>query len=229
MFNKFALLLALATLITGCAQAPKVHVYARYLNDDQIQTLSQQLRDADFQVEVNSHRFPDAIQGSSIVYSPLLRDPNQAERLRQLVEILGWEVDTIQPFSSGNHWFKKNNLGLFLVPDSVTNVGKSARDIASRYKSHECEQRQILELIVDGHYRLTDLSNGELIGEGQWRMRQYPYVELTSSYGYWSHYFVIAESLEQDQVSEINMTTLSPVQRYPDFTSCQFAIGVRRL
>ena len=63
--------------------------------------------------------------------------------------------------------------------------------------------------------------------KGNWKIRSYPYIELTSFNERWWFYFEIEQKVESDKVSKIKIIELKPVESYYFFPNCSFANGVR--
>jgi len=63
--------------------------------------------------------------------------------------------------------------------------------------------------------------------KGSWKIRSYPYIELTSTNKRWWFYFEIERKVESDKVSKINIVELKPVDRYSLFPNCSFVNGIR--
>ena len=73
-------LICVACLLSGCSQTT-VHLYGRYLPAQQINKITEKLRQEQFKVVVNKLPFPDTIHSSSIIYSPFIKEPLNVELL----------------------------------------------------------------------------------------------------------------------------------------------------
>jgi len=209
----------------------EVHLYTRYLSDTEIEKISSQLEASNFKVVTNTLAFPETIHQSTLLYSPFIKGDNTLERLINSLTNIDWAIPRVESLVSGNHWYSKNSVGLFLLPDGVKQKDSIAnQDLANNYESRNCDTLVNLYLYKNNTYRLSFTNkNNERTDhlKGSWKIRSYPYIELTSTNERWWFYFEIEQKVESDNVSKINIIELKPVDRYSLFPKCSFVNGIR--
>lgn len=232
MFKKFILFGVYFTILVGCSSRPDVHLYARYMDKQQEEIISSKIEEAGFNIKLNSLRFPTEISDSTIIYSPLILDSSNVDILVETIKSLGIEVNSVIPFVSGNHWYKKNSLAVFIVPnDGSLDDTVMREDLTNIWSANECEIAIVLTLNEDGKYKLTgDKLEGfdPLLTSGTWLYRQFPYIELRPHKGEsWYSYYEISRYQEEDQISKIDMLNLKPLESHQIAGDCNFEFGSR--
>ena len=217
-------------IITGCS-TPTVHLYGRYLTDEQVASVTQRLNEQWINVEVNQHQFPASIGRSAIIYSPFISEPQLINQLEQELTLLDWAIEQTSALKEWNHWFQKNSVGLFLVPDGVKpHSGTSVADMANLYQSEGCPLRLSLTLSSNGRYSFSEevkSTNYSYGYHGDWRMRAYPYIEMRPDKGGRWLYFEAQQATSTDQVSALKLVHLVPMENYANLAGCQFTYGQR--
>jgi hypothetical protein len=131
---------------------------------------------------------------------------------------LGWVIPSVHSFVSGNHWYKKDSVGLFLLPEGAKQKDKMARqDLVNAYESRNCSISVKVYLNSDQTYQFVFAQKDEEQTDhltGTWKMRSYPYIELTSNNKMWWFYFNIKQTTETDKVSEVEIVKLQPEDKY---------------
>ncbi|QBY05033.1 hypothetical protein E2K93_11840 [Thalassotalea sp. HSM 43] len=228
---KFISCILLCFTMTACSST-KVHLYTRYLTDSEIKTISEELESADFEVIPNNLTFPDTIHQSTLLYSPFIQDEDSLESITNTLTKLGWIVPSVQSLVSGNHWYKKDSVGLFLLPEGVKQNDKVAQqDLVNVYESRNCTTSVKVYLKADHSYQFVFANKDQEQTDhlsGTWKMRSYPYIELTSDNQIWWFYFNIEKKQETDKVSNIEIVELHPEDKYKFFPNCSFAYGIRK-
>jgi len=228
---KFMSCVLLCFTIMACSST-KVHLYTRYLTDSEIKEISKELENADFDVIRNNLKFPDTIHESTLLYSPFIQDEDSLETITSTLTKLGWVITSVHSLVSGNHWYKKDSVGLFLLPEGGKQNDKIARqDLANVYESINCSTAVKVYLNSDQTYEFVFAEKDEEQTDhltGTWKMRSSPYIELTSNNKMWWFYFNIEKKLETDKVSKIEIVELHPEDKYNFFPSCSFAYGIRK-
>ncbi len=228
---KFMSCIILCFTIMACSST-KVHLYTRYLTDSQVKEISKELENSDFDVIPNTLSFPDTVHDSTLLYSPFIQGEDRLEAITNSLTKLGWYIPNVNSLVSGNHWYKKNSVGLFLLPEGIKQNDKMARqDLANVYESRNCSTSVKVYLNVDQTYQFVFAQKAEEQTEhltGTWKMRSYPYIELTSNNEMWWFYFKIEKKLETDKVSKIDIVELHPEDNYNFFPNCSFAYGIRK-
>ena len=227
---KFLSVIFISISLFACSST-EVHLYTRYLSDTEIEKISSKLEESNFKVVTNTLAFPETVKQSTLLYSPFIKSDKTLELLINSLSSLNWTIPNIEAFVSGNHWYSKNSVGLFLLPDGVKQKDRIAiQDLANNYESRNCDTLVSLNLNKNNTYKLSFANK---INErtdhlkGSWKVRSYPYIELVSSNEKWWFYFEIEQKLESDKVSKINIIELKPLDRYSSFPNCSFAYGIR--
>jgi len=227
---KFLSVILLSITLLACSST-EVHLYTRYLSDTEIEKISSKLEESNFKVVTNTLAFPETISQSTLLYSPFIKGDKTLDLLINSLSNIDWAIPNVEALVSGNHWYSKNSVGLFLLPDGVKQKDRIAiQDLANNYESHNCDILVNLHLNKNNTYRLsfTNKINARTDHlKGSWKIRSYPYIELTSTNERWWFYFEIEQKVESDKVSKINIIELKPVDRYSFFPNCSFANGIR--
>jgi hypothetical protein len=209
----------------------EVHLYTRYLSDTEIEKISLKLDDSNFKVVTNTHSFPEEIQQSTLLYSPFIKGEKTLDVLISSLSDMGWAISNVEALVSGNHWYSQDSVGLFLLPEGVKQKDKIAnQDLANDYESRNCDTLVNLRLNKDNTYLLYFTNKSKVRTDhlkGSWKIRSYPYIELTSFNERWWFYFEIEQKEESDKVSKVSIIELKPLDLYPFFPKCSFANGVR--
>jgi hypothetical protein len=228
---KFLNVVILSISLVACSSSTEVHLYTRYLSDTEIEKISSKLDESHFKVITNTLSFPETIKQSTLLYSPFIKGDKTLDILINSLSDIGWAIPSVEALVSGNHWYRKDSIGLFLLPEGVKQKDKIAnQDLANDYESRNCDTLVNLRLNKDNTYQLsfTNKTNERTDHrKGSWKIRSYPYIELTSFNERWWFYFEIEQKVESDKVSKINIIELKPVDRYPFFPNCSFVNGVR--
>jgi hypothetical protein len=230
--KSFLPLIFITLFIIGCVNQPKVHVYARYLSNVEIENISKEIEEFGLTPVINDLDFPATITSSSIIYSPLLRNSSNVDSLISAMNSIGISVSSVDPLVSGNHWYTRDSIALLVFnKESVSNGRIRTRDLANKYKSIGCEKFIQLELKENGRYQLisdTWINFDLSLSKGTWEYRQYPYIELRPEKGErWYRYYEIVEKVEEDKVGQIEMLKLVPLDTHQLAGDCHFVHGIR--
>lgn len=227
---KFLSAVILSIILIACSST-EVHLYTRYLTDAEIEKISSKLNESNFKVITNTLSFPDTINQSTLLYSPFIKGEKTVDVLINSLSSIGWSFPKIETLVSGNHWYSQDSVGLFLLPEGIKQKNKmSNQDLVNVYESRHCDTLVNLRLNKGNTYQLsfTNKSNGRTDHlKGSWKVRSYPYIELTSFNERWWFHFELEQKVESDKVSKINIIELKPVDHYPFFPNCSFVNGVR--
>ncbi len=118
MSVKFIVLNLAAFILSACATTT-VHLNTRYLTAQQENDLVLLLLDNDFNVNTVDYAFPLNIEQSAIVYSPLLNNPQALATLEKILPPAGYPLAHRNALVEGKHWFTKNNIGVYPIPDDT--------------------------------------------------------------------------------------------------------------
>ena len=124
-------------------------------------------------------------------------------------------------------------MALFLFPENAQRDRvRLLVDLVSEYKAENCSNERTLILENDGTFTLQTVASGEsnVVStiRGQWKFRQYPFIELQQNgVDYAEYYFEIKQFTGADKVSEIDFVTLTSLnpRNLPD--GCAFVMGTR--
>ena len=222
--------------LSAC-QSLTVHLYTEQLTDQQRQQVVDGLAAAGVRVETTEVAIPESLDKSTVLYSMLTAE--QQGRLDDVMSVLaemGWPVESSQFVLGSGHYYTKQNVGVMLLSDYIKPGQLRPATVSARYVSMNenqqvCDNQIELILAADGRYQF--LFNGEpakdpYFADGDWQIRQSPYVELSADQNSYSHlYFEASITQHRDQLGVINVTTLSPMSSHPSFRGCQFISGVR--
>lgn len=227
---KLLSIIILNITLVACSST-EVHLYTRYLSDTEIEKISSKLDESNFKVVPNTLSFPENIYQSTLIYSPFIKGEKTLDSLiKSLIEV-GWSIPSVEALVSGNHWYSKESVGLFLLPEGVKQKDKIPnQDLANDYESRNCDTIVSIRLNKNSTYQLsfTNKTNERTDHlKGNWKIRSYPYIELTSFNERWWFYFEIEQKVESDKVSKIDIIELKPVESYSLFPNCSFVNGVR--
>lgn len=232
MNSLYKLILLPLILLTGCSSPPTVYVYAKYLDENQKNILSTQFEKENYTVEFNRLDFPTTITENSMLYSLFLQDSELINRAKSIVENMGLPLENVNALTSGNHWYTKNSVALFLFPNNKSAVGAFFRqDLIQTYQAKDCGGDHLLVLNEDGTFTLIEKSFSEeqQVTKGSWLYRQHPYVELQKDGAKYSeYYFEISGFTESDKVSEIEFVKLTYLNSSHFVEGCSFLYGLRR-
>ena len=224
----------LTVLLQGCAST-KVHVYGRYLSPEQLDSLTNNIEQHEFNVIVNDLKAPTTIDSNSIIYSPLLENVSQVDDLIELLRQQNIDIVNVIPMTSGNHWYNRDSMGLIIFPDDPQNKGAHATpnqaDLSQKYTSDNCELAIQLILRENGTFSLIGKNWTEQekpFTEGVWKYRQFPYIEVTPDKGRdWTVYYVISTTTITDKIGKVDVLQLEPSAWRPMTKKCNFVFGTR--
>ncbi len=140
-YFSFALLL----LVVSCSSQMKVNLFAAHIEKEKVDQVSDAMTSTGLNLSVNQVPFPDSVRGNAIVYTPSNNANKQVYQLINLLEELGYNINSVNLVRIENHRFSKNNIGLYLVPDDfVSNKVNIAMDIVNEYGSVLCGNNLML-------------------------------------------------------------------------------------
>ena len=214
---------------SGCSTST-IHVYARHLNTQEIDQVSKIFERVGYQVITNDLHFPENINSSAIIYSPFFEDPEAIDKILVLLEDNGWKITSASSLFAGNHWYRKNDVAILLIPDRLLSDGLfDLKNIAGAYDSNHCSTGAKLILDTDNTYEFTveDDSGDEGYAKGSWKFTQYPYVELRSTNRSYYFYFSVEHDIISDNIGKVEITELLPENEYYFLPGCSFIRGIR--
>lgn len=223
---KKALILFSLTLI-GCSQ-PTVHLNNRYLNDSQTYSIVKSMNESGIKVVLNQHTFPQRIKDNTIIYSPMLSNPEVVDQIRFTLKAVGWNLNNVQLLVESNQWFTKNNLGLFLVPNGVdVGSGRSAVDLTHKYQSLDCTHSFNLKLYSDGQFQFESIEPNYQSFIGKWQLAGYPYLQLSHDEPYLNFYYQVEQTRTVDVLGPVKVIKLTPLSNSNLIPDCSLEYGIR--
>lgn len=227
---RFGVLCALLAVVLGCSASPQLHVFARYLDEHQVAAIQRQFAQSELELHVNYYSVPADMSHSSVVYSPLLLSPNLLDYVVQQFQTLGFEIQTLTPLSTSNHRFTKNALGVYLIPEH-TRFRLNRLDLTKTYVTFDCPVQRKLQLNQDMTFQVLFTTprheQNNLTLHGDWQIINDSILELRPAGAEWFIYFDVQRSQSRDQISQIEMLSLLPLDHYPMFNNCPLQIGTR--
>lgn len=107
--------LVVVMMLGGCSSTVStVHLFSKYMTEEETQQAQTWFTEKGYVVETNSHPFPNGIYQSTLVFSPGLRSYTEIQPL-----VDAYRNETGQPlgtryFGSGKHRFTKDNIGVYI-------------------------------------------------------------------------------------------------------------------
>lgn len=116
------LLLLFISLLSSCVSPVEVYIYSRGISDDEVERVANQLAIEGFEVKPSSIEIPEAITSNSIIYSPIILDLSDINLTRSVLTSMGYVNVSLVQGSEANHFYSKNNFGLYLInPNFIQN------------------------------------------------------------------------------------------------------------
>lgn len=190
----------------------------------EIASISQLLQNSGYRVQTNTLPVPEAITTPTLIYSPTNRNLHGVEALRDRLAEAGHAVDLV-PVSSGNHFYTRNNLGLYLHPAPPGPNRKV--DIAGKELFGECPTVDAtLQLNRDNSFSLSlidwdDVHKKEVVtkADGSWK-RDRQWVLLDTSHR--QVRFRITELDKQTKYGRVTGVELRNESNGPVVDGCSF-------
>lgn len=218
-------------MLAGCASKTSVHLYAKYMSEQEQQHLRQALEHNGFNVSVNTLGFPASVEATTLLYSLLLKDSQDIDSVTGIAASQGISVTHIRSLTEGNHWYTKNSLALFVLPDDYRGILKP--DLLHTFITDKCSQTLSLALHSNGTFTIKQ--TGEPVSgqtanrQGSWHYRQPPYLELRFANGRDFSYYQIHKRSESDIVSAMQVIRLIPLQGIRQASQCELMYAERIL
>lgn len=168
---------ALAMILLSCCVTTRVHLFTEAMSEEEVSSLEQLLGDQGFEVVKNSLPIPEGMISPSIVYSPLHRNLQDVEQLRELLAENKVYVD-LEPVSRSNHFYTGENVGLY--PNKFVPGRKRQLTLMGKELFGECpEVDATLNLQPNLTFAAqfftwdeTSKSEAVVVQEGSWRQYQ---------------------------------------------------------
>lgn len=177
------LILMVPMLISSCATT--VHINNQYLDQDECNRLSSELRKAGYRVKIRKNAFPAEITVNTIIYYPSSKSSAELLELQDILEADGYSVSDIAVGTKGNHHYTKSNIGIYpissvgLVDSAVKLFDPSIVDV--EFVSEACGGVTVLNILPEGHYIMENLSEPKAFQKvtGAWRISEFSDIQFT--------------------------------------------------
>lgn len=215
-------LLFSALLLTGCQKA-SIYLYSKHISELETAKLTSEFEQAGYRVQVNQHAFPREIKNTSLLYSPLLRDRENIEKVKNVLTTQGLEVNSISSLIKGNHLVTKDAIAVFVVSDPRGIVAPIVK--GQVYTSHNCDSEYHIDIAST---KTAEVSEQESKTEVVWRLLANQEIfQMTDDEGYNFNY-EIHKSVSQTPVGVVDEVILKPIVKNRWFSDCEFYSGVVR-
>ena len=222
----------LSILLMSCDNKPKVYVYAKYLSEQQKQSIAEKFEVYSYNVTFNDYDFPTSMTDNTILYSPFLQSNSVIDNASEVTSAIGMPIYNVQGLTEGNHWYTNNSIGVFLFPENRTSMETVfSQDLVGDYEAQNCGHVESLVLSADESFVVKSVTNSvdkdtELVGT--WAYRQFPYLEFSrKGESYSSYYFEIEKYKEYDGISEVEFIKLISLNDGVLNEGCVFLVGRR--
>jgi hypothetical protein len=220
--------MTILVFLVGCTNT-KVHLYTKYLSEEETYKITKELEKNKFTVIANKLSAPENINESTVIYAPFSVNMEHVHIVLETLSKLGWTDIQSENFVKGNHWYKKNNFGLILIPEGLIKGELQLNEaLSQRYVGTDCETYVEIELHSNNIYTVKYKDGSRVITKkGSWKVTSYPYLELSVADGLMPMYFQAVKKTEQDIIGKVNVIEIEPLQSYQIFSNCKFRHGVR--
>ncbi|RUO59964.1 hypothetical protein [Pseudidiomarina marina] len=225
MRHKLILLAGLSALffIAGCA-VPIVYLNDYELEESNFEKVKNALEEKGFKVNRVSLKPPSNIHESTIITGSKATVEQNYNQIMPILASLGYSNTDITFVESGNHWYRGDNIGVYLFDDGVGE--KPEREIIGEYSSDNCESMKSLILKADGNFNVAYTFGGELSGE--WQIISMPYVNLWNKRTGLNFYYQIEIEEQSDFSGKVDVITLVPLDDQSQIRDCIFYKGIRK-
>ena len=224
MSFKWIILLAIL-LLSACSSAPSIYLNERYLSETDITAVRPKLSEQGFNVKVVDIPFPSDVYTSTLMYSPLLSAESSLDTVLKTLEQAGYSSVTVIPLKLGNHIYKQNSIGLYLLPPGTKFLTTSGQNITHQYNGEGCPGSPSLTLKRDKTF-LYESKDNQLVG--RWEVPDMPYLRLYSKQPYINFYYRISNETRSDKLGYVDIVSLTPMSDSSDIAACRMVYGVRR-
>ncbi|MCL5051256.1 MAG: hypothetical protein M1473_12165 [Firmicutes bacterium] len=217
----FALCL-IPLMLVGCA-SQKVFVNDYKLNESSIQQIQELLEREGFDVQVISVQPPSSIHSWTILSGSSAAFGASVERLVSALDELGYHNINTAIVQQGNHWYRGDNIGLYLFDTDF--VEKPGRKNTILYNAKLCEAMATLTLTRDHTFTITFADNEPLTGN--WAIESMPYLHLFGNNRYINFYYQVEFDTQHDFSGEVEIIRLLPLGNHRQIQDCVFVQGIR--
>lgn len=218
----FFLPLCVLTMLAGCA-SQTVFLNDYELNESSVKQVQELLENEGFDVQVISLQLPASIDSSTLLSGSRATFGPSVDRLVKALDELGYQNVNTVIVQKGNHWYRGNNIGLYLFDAELTE--KPGRNVQGEYKAEDCESMETLTLTKEQKFIIT-FSDSEPL-KGNWAVESMPYINLFRSTPYLNFYYQVELEKQQDFSGEVDVISLHPLGKHAQIQDCVFVKGVR--
>lgn len=217
--------LIMTLLLSGCSSTPNIYLNERYLTETDITSVRSMLSEQGLSVEVVDIPFPNNVDTSTLMYSPLLSAETTLDTVLKTLEQEGYSSVTVIPLKQGNHLYKQNSVGLYLLPPGIKSLAASEQSYAHRYHAEGCPNEPSLALKRDKTF-IYESKGNQLVG--RWEVPDMPYLRLYSKQPYINFYYRVSNETRSDKLGDVDIVSLTPMSDSSNIAACQMVYGVRR-
>ncbi|MEX1222404.1 MAG: hypothetical protein WEA82_09875 [Idiomarina sp.] len=201
--------------ISGCTSS-KVYLNSYALETNDKNRVAKVLESKGFNVEVINLEFPRSVESSAIIVGSNAWLNEDVIEVRDTLVKLGFSSLDVQLITSGNHWYRGGNIGVYLRSknsDVVTDA-----DLAESYKSLECNTFR--ELILTENYRFSVVKDDGSVLNGVWSATNYPFLHLENDEPYVDFFYQAEVIAKIEAGKEIKVIRLKPLTTTATLESC---------
>lgn len=217
--------LIITLLVSGCSSPPSIYLNERYLTETDVRYVRSMLLEQGFSVDIVDIPFPNNVNTSTLMYSPLLSTETTLDTVLKTLEQRGYSSVTVIPLKQGNHIYKQNSVGLYLLSPAIKSLAASELSYAHRYHAEGCPNEPSLALKRDKTF-IYESEGNQLVG--RWEVPDRPYLRLYSKNPYINFLYQISHDTRSDKLGDVDIVTLTPISDSSDIAFCQMVYGVRR-
>lgn len=209
----------IALLCLSACSSPTIYLNDYDLTQDNFRRVKTELEDHGYVVESVSVQPPDTITESTIITGPRPTVLDNFRGLYDILEKLGYPNMAIQAIESGNHWYRGDNIGLYLFDQGARTEHR--RMVIGTYTSKACTSQLTMTLNESSTVEIT--SDEGLRITGNWSIQSMPYIHLTSDTTYLHYYFeiIVAESTRTSAAP--GHIRLVPLEGQSKLLNCSFS------
>lgn len=209
-------------MLSGCA-SQKVFLNDYKLNESSVQQVQELLESEGFDVQVISVQPPSSIHSSTLLSGSTASFGPSVDRLVNALDELGYHNINTTIVQQGNHWYRGDNVGLYLFDAEFT--GKTGRNVQGEYKAEDCESMATLTLTRDQAFIITFEDSEPLTGN--WAVESMPYIHLFSRAPRLNFYYQVEFEKQKGFSGEVDITKLHPLGNHRQIQDCVFVKWVR--
>ncbi|RUO25556.1 hypothetical protein CWE09_02140 [Aliidiomarina minuta] len=206
----------------GCA-SQKVFLNDYKLNESSVEQVQELLESEGFDVQVISVQPPSSIDSSTLLSGSRAAFGPSVDSLVKALDELGYHNISTTIVQRGNHWYRGDNIGLYLFDADFTE--KPGRDVQGEYTAEDCESMETLTLTREQEFIITFADSEPLAGN--WAVESMPYIHLFSSTPRLNFYYQVEFERIKDFSWEVDIVRLHPLGNHVQIQDCVLVKGLR--